>query len=365
MFRGKLMQVLFKKVKRKSVNMKGQATIEFMSTYGFMFLILGIAIVAIFVLTTYTNSIQDTTCNTFSNVVCNYVEYYPNTTYGYGVLELAIENGQSTPINITQITSNLTNTNGVGSCSPSFLYPAQESLCKIIFSNSNIGSQVNSGVYNISLGYCNSGVMGLNQTGCIYNNSIYGGSFSVYPANQEVTPFVSIVGELPKNKQTISELSQPLIPYNYTIIQNGDFVSYTVGNSISYALGNGAYLGDMYFGLVTVPYPGILSSLNNEDIACSSPYNSLLSMSYTTFYMYQSNTITINAYANNAIQVYYKNSQWQSWIPAFSSSWNSNSGITEYTMSNSIPKGIYQLAVVQQSSCGDSVQAFQINGVYS
>ncbi len=359
------MQISFKKLKNEHRSMKGQATVEFMSTYGFMFLVLGIAIFAIFILTTYTNSIQDTTCNTFSNVACNFVEYYPNTTYGYGVLQLSIENGQSTPINITQISSNVSGTNGFGSCAPSFLYPAQESLCKIIFNNSNFGSQVTSGVYSINLGYCNSGVTSLNKTSCMYNSSIYGGSFSVYPANQEITPFVSIVGQLPSNKQTISELSEPLLPYNYTVVQNGDFVGFGSGNTLSYALGNGAYLGNTYFGLTTVSYPGILSSLNNENIACSSPYNSLLSMSYTSFYMYESNTITIDTYTNNAIQVYYKNSKWQSWVPAFSSSWSSTSGVTEYTSSNLIPQGSYQLAVVQENSCGSSVQALRISGIYS
>lgn len=359
------MKSLFKNIKNKHKNMKGQATVEFMSTYGFMFLVLSIAIVAIFVLTTYTNSIQDTVCNSFSNVACNFVEYYPNTTYGYGVLQLAIENGQSTPINITQISSNVSDINGVGDCSPSFLYPAQESLCKIIFTNSNFGQQITSGVYNINLGYCNSKVTGLNESSCIYNNSIYGGSFDVYPSNDEVTPFVSIVGMLPENIQSINQLSQPIIPNNYTVVQNGDFISYTDGNSISYALGNGVYVGNTYFGLNTVSYPGILSTLNNGNTACSSPYNSLLSMSYTSFYMFKANTITINAYANNAVQVYYKNSQWQDWIPAFSSSWNGNAGVTEYTMSNSIPQGNYQLAIVQENICGNSLQALQINGIYS
>ncbi|MEM0200970.1 MAG: hypothetical protein QXD23_01025 [Candidatus Micrarchaeaceae archaeon] len=364
MLRGKLMNIGFKNLKNKKY-IKGQSTIEFMSTYGFMFLVLGIAILAIFLLTTYTNTIQDTTCNSFSNIMCNFVEYYYNTTYNYGVLQFAIENGQSTPINITNISSNVTSISSSGVCSPSFLYPAQESLCKIIFNKTYFGSQVTSGVYNINLGYCNSKVTGLNESGCIYNNSVYGGAFDVYPSNEEITPFVSIIGLLPNNIRSINELSQPTIPNNYTIIQNGDFVSYTSGNSISYALGNGAYIGNTYFGLITVPYPGLLSSLNNQNIACSSPYNSLLSISYTSFYMYDSNTISISAYATNAIQVYYKNIKWQSWVPAFTSSWNGNSGLTQYISSNFIPSGNYELAIAQTSDCGNNLQAFKINGIYS
>lgn len=341
---------------------KAQATIEFMSTYGFMFLLLGIAIVAVVLITSYTNTIQNTVCTSYSNLACNFVQYYTNSTFTYSVTGFSFTNTQSVPINITSISGTIGSSNSnIGICSPSFIYPAQESMCEIVFNGLIDNAQLINGIYNISVGYCNSAAQSLNSTACIYNKTNYGGAFEAYTTNSPSMPFTVIVGQLPSSIQLETEPSTPIMPSNYTLLQNGDLVGYTTQNSLSYAFGSSLYLGSTYFGDVVQNFPGIISYLNNNGISCATPYNSILSMAYSTFYMYQSNTITINAYATNAIQVYYKNKAWNKWVAAFTgSNWNQNNAVNSYTSQNTIPSGTYQIAVAWVKTCGDGVQALQV-----
>ncbi|MGC8479405.1 MAG: hypothetical protein ACP5M9_01920 [Candidatus Micrarchaeia archaeon] len=349
---------------RKS--MKAQATIEFMSTYGFMFLILGIAIVAIVLITTYTNTIQSTTCTPYGGLNCNYVYYYNNQNSNYGVLELSFGNSQEVPINITSINASILNLNETGVCSPTFLYPGQESICEIPFNSLNLADQNEYGSYSVNAGYCNSNINYLNGTSCTYNTTIYKGNFYLYSSSTAVNPFVTILGVGSNTLQLNPELSIPIIPPNYTIEQNGDLVPISTYNSIIYAFGSSVYVGQNYLGANVISFPSTLSDLNNMEVSCNAPYNSLLSVSYSTFYMYQPNTISINAYATNAIQIYYKNSLWKNWAQAFTTTnWNKNNGIVEYTSQNSIPSGNYEVAVVWEQSCGSGLQAVQISNIYS
>ncbi len=275
-------------------------------------------------------------------------------------------NSQSVPINITNIKGTMGTSTGTGACSSSFLYPAQETMCEMVFPSFTVSQQVMSGIYNISVNYCNSESLSLSFDKCIYNKTSYGGSFDVYPTNTQSTPFVVIASQIPSNTQLEPEPAIPVIPYNYSLLQNGDMVGYRTDNSISYAFSSNAYLGNTYLGNNAISFPGILSDLNSGNVACSSPYNSILSIAYSTFYMYQSNTITINAYATNAIQVYYKDQGWSNWAQAFSgSNWNQNNGVESYTVQNTITPGVYQIAVAWADTCGGGVEALQLQNIGS
>ncbi len=344
--------------------MKAQATIEFMSTYGFMFILLGIAITAVVLLTTYVNNIQDTTCTSYSNLECNFVEFYSNITNTYSIVDISLINSQTVPVNITGISATVGSVKGTGLCSPAFLYPAQETMCEIVLPNFIQSGQVAYGIFNINAGYCNSDSYSLNSTACHYNASVYGGSFDAYPSNTEITPFVVITGRLPSSIQLESEPLIPILSSNYTLLQNGDFVSYRTQNSISYAFGSNAYIGQKYFNEKVQNFPGIISSLNTQNIACSAPYNSIFSVAYSTIQMYQGNTITVNAYATNAIQIYYKGQNSNIWTAVFNGgSWNVGNGVNSYTAQPFLNAGIYQIAVAWVKTCGEGLQAVQIGNI--
>ncbi len=344
--------------------MKAQATVEFMSTYGFMFILLGIAITAVVLLTTYVNTIQDTTCTSYSNLECNFVEFYNNITNSYSIVDISLINSQTVPVNITGISATIGSNKGTGLCSPAFLYPAQETMCEVVFPNFVQNGQVAYGIFNINAGYCNSESYSLNSTACQYNSSVYGGSFDAYPSNTEITPFVVIAGQLPSSIRLEIEPSTPILPYNYTLLQNGDFVGYRTQNSISYAFGSGQYVGQVYFNENVQNFPGILSSLNSQNVACSSPYNSILSVAYSTFQMYQANTITVNVYATNAIQIYYKQQGGSAWTSLLNGgSWNARNGVGSYIGQTFLNPGIYQIAVEWVKTCGSGLQAVQIENV--
>ncbi len=346
--------------------MKSQSSIEFLSTYGFVFLVIGLAVAIIFFVASYNNSVVSTQCKTFGGLTCNFVGYYVNATYGYSIITVSVSNAQTSPISINSINVTVGSGSANGICAPNFLYQGQEATCVAALPVNSLQNSFQTGSYSIGAGFCVSQVNSINSQGCSYIPSNYTGSFSVYNESNDTMPFSVIVAYLPGNVQLQQEPTSPIIPSNYIMTQNGDFVPVRNNTGFKYAFGTSEYVGSGSFtGFTVLPYPSILSVLSSNSVPCSPPYQSIEDIAYSAFYMPGSSAVSFGAYSDNAIEVYYKKSTWSNWLEAFSGAgWSSGTHTsTELEGSNTISKGYYQIAVVNVNTCGNGMQAVSVNGI--
>ena len=345
--------------------MKSQSSIEFLSTYGFIFLVIGIAVALIFFVASYNGKITSAQCTAFGGLNCNFVGYYPNATYGYSMVTMSISNAQASPIHITSINITVDGISAEGICAPGFLYQDQEATCIAALSGNTLQTSAHTGTYSIGAGFCVSSGNDISSSGCNYLPSNYTGSFNVYSAGNDTTPFSVAVAYVPGNVQLPALPSSPTIPSNYLIVQNGDMVPSRNLTGFKYAFGTPKYLSDTYFSTNVVAYPSILSVLNSNTIPCAPPYQPVESVAYSAFYMPGSNMVSFQAYSDNAIEIYYKQSSWGNWVNAFSGKgWTTLPNIgTLLSSKNTLSAGYYQIAVDYVNVCGDGMQAVSVNGI--
>ncbi len=342
--------------------MKSQSATEFITTYGFMFLALSLAIAVILFLASYNGTAPSTQCTPFSTISCNFINYYPNITAGYAIATLSFTNSQSVPINITNLRLTIDNLTATGTCSPTFVYPGQESTCIAPYTLNSLSNNLHSGGYILTAGFCNTGVSALNASACVYTVSNYTGTIEVYNAPNDTSPFSVIVATIPSSIQLPAYNSVPLIPSNYSFVQNGDWVPARNMTGLSYAFASsGAQLS--YFGINTISFPGLLSALNSNSLPCTTPYGSLLSIAYSVFYLNKPSTVSFSVYGDNSIEAYYKPAGATYWTSVFGgTAWNTVT-ITTHTATASLGAGTYRLAVEWANTCGQGIQAFAMNGI--
>ncbi len=235
-------------------------------------------------------------------------------------------------------------------------------ICAVFYS---LQTSYHNGRYEISAGFCVSSANALNSTGCSYLPSNYTGSFQVYSSTTDVMPFSVVVAYVPGSVQLPSEPSSPTIPSNYMVTQNGDFVPLRNLTGFKYAFGTGYYLPNTYFSTNVLAYPSVLSVLNSNTVPCSSPYQSVESVAYSAFYMPSSGSVSFSAYSDNAIEIYYKQQGWSSWIKALAGSGWSTATHTGAALagSNTLSSGYYQIAVDTVNVCHEGLQAVSVNGI--
>lgn len=340
--------------------MKAQSAIEFLATYGFLFIILATAIILITLLATSTGVAVQSQCASFGTVSCNYVDYYIGN--GYSLLLFSITNSQAAPVNVISVNATINSKTWNGLCEPGFLMPGAEATCVVnLPRQGNIGGS-ESGFYTVNAEYCNAGVGSLNSVECSYEPALYSGSFYTYVSDTKAAVFSVSVARVPSSLQIVPYNGVPQIPSGYQVMQNGDLVAASNALGFGYAYGSGGFVGLDHLGIRTIPFPASLSVLS-DSAACSQPYNSLYSVAYSVFYVNSPTRVGISAYSNNAIDVYYQYGGSGVWDSMFQSSlWNSN-GNNEGGAYVSLASGLYGIAVASAEECGPGVQALAVNGL--
>jgi hypothetical protein len=347
--------------------MRSQSSIEFLTTYSFLFIILGVMISIILFLSMAPSLSMPSQCSAFSGPTCNFVAITSNSATGYSLVTISVTNSQSVPINITSMNTTIKSLVSPGACTPTFLYPGQEATCvspvNSIYSLTNLVE----GYYVLNAQYCNSGISSLSAANCTFEKVFYSGSFSSEPI--AITPIVfSVAASQSPRTSNLIPYSMNLItePNNYTILQNGAWIANSTIYAIGYAFANNAaMIGHTYFTFNTVQFPQIFSSLSNNNIACNyPPYNSMLSIASTTLYVNPAMTLNVMTETSGAIGVFYREVQTGSqWVSAFgASSWKPQ-GPTKYVKTPiNLNKDFYNLEVVWSDPCGSGGQIFEIGG---
>ncbi len=363
--------------------MRAQSAVEFLSTYGFMFAILGIAIALSAFLATSASSGIPSQCNSYAGPSCNFVSLYSNLPSQYSLVTLSITNTQSVPINITNVSVSVRGAAFPGICAPQLVYPGQEATCVANATIApSIGSQVQ-GSYLINAGYCNQGISSISKGGCSvpsqanYERVSYGGSFTVSALPQQLALFSVAAAVGPANFQGMSYNSfigsspfsnnGPAIPLNFTIVQNGDWVSNVSAGTLVYSFETANNIGAPFYGRNTILFPQSTSLLGVNSIACSGSFNSTLSLASTVVYVTAPGGSSIAVTTDNAIEIFLKpapslsNGNWivGNWVSAYQgAAW----GVGSFGPA-SVPlnaKGLYYLEVLWENTCGPGVQEFYL-----
>ena len=356
--------------------MKAQSAIEFLTTYGFLFAIIGVTLSFIAFLASSAASSVPSQCSSYAGPSCNFVSFYSNTVSTYSVVTLSITNTQSVPINITDIAVTVRGTTFAGACAPQLVYPGQQATC--VAANAlapSIGSTVQ-GLYSIDAKYCNLGLSAVSKGNCAvpsaanYATVSYGGSFTTGAVQQQIALFSVAAAVGPSNFNGLSYNSflrnnGPLIPLNYTIMQNGDWVTNVNSGNTVYAFSSSNSFVNTILGVAPGSFPqSVYTTLGTNNVACPSPFNSVLSLASTVIYL-RGSTATANVVVitDNAIAVFIKPapaSNTITWNSVFGSNeWGPNLPVTQASNTFSLNGGsIYYLEVLWENTCGPGVQEF-------
>ncbi|MGC9099258.1 MAG: hypothetical protein ACP5HW_01780 [Candidatus Micrarchaeia archaeon] len=324
--------------------MLGQSSIEFLTTYSFLFIMLGILASLIFYFATLPPSMLPESCTAFSGPTCNAAEYYANKSAGYSFFVIALSNSGSTPISVTNITVNVRSNTFTGTCSPSLVEPGMYTLC-MAGKNSiaPLGTYIQ-GFYTLHALACNSGIakLGLN---CNENVS-YSGSFALEESQVKPQLFAVGVAAGPEGSSIPSFPNAPYIPSGWSEIENGYWATYPNG----YAYTSTPQYTGSALGFKLVPFPQVTSMLNGNTL-CTYPYNSALSIASTVIYVPSSRSIGVYLDTGGAAEVYYEEPGSNTWVNVFGgAAWKLQSP-TVYSNTITFNNGVVKLAVVWASNC--------------
>lgn len=355
--------------------MRSQSSIEFLTTYSFLILILSIAVSVILFIATAPTLTIPSQCSSFTGPTCNLAQIYTNQSLSYSMTTLSFTNSQSVPVNIISISVTIKASPYTGYCTPTFLYPGEQTTCVAQTGGTLSVSSLIQGYYQLNAQYCNSGVLYLSRANCTYETIAYSGAFGSMPQRSRSAVFSVVAAQSPNALHFLSyavikpPANAPVLPNNFSILQDGDWVSMISSGTIGYAFAtNTPMLGTKYFGYTTQSYPSSLYWLNSNSVACSLPYNSLISIASTTLYFSSPASSTLNIKTSGEMEVFYKGplpgSTWQS---AFlGGNWlNQIQTLASNTATISFSKGLYSIAVMWSNPCGGGGQVFKLSGIPS
>ncbi|MEM3791147.1 MAG: hypothetical protein QXL16_00240 [Candidatus Micrarchaeaceae archaeon] len=322
-----------------------QSSIEFLTVYGFVFLIIGLSVYIILFYASSTLSFIPSQCNAYSGIYCEVAYIYSNSSLSYSTLTLVVSNSGSEPINISQMSVQIRNSYSYGGCTPSYIYPGSYSICVAkmpVFDP--LGSLVQ-GFFTLQGYSCNSGVNSTTYGSCLAENSTFGGAFVAQGSPKEFVPFAMISAEGPSSIQAPPFSYSPALPSKWRIVQNG-FMALNYTGVFSYSFGNG-----------TQPFPNGASFLNTK-VSCTYPYNTTFSIFSTTLFFLYPSTAGVTITTSDGMEVYYKPlAPGTVWSNVFSgSAWKTQTATTYGPDSASLNSGLYQVEILWFNDCNYGTQ---------
>ncbi len=339
--------------------MKLQSSIEFLSTYGFLFVVMAVALAIIIFLASSAQSNFTAQCAGYGGFVCSYSSYYSNLSSYYSLATVALESSQSVPLNITSFNATVGTTTVNGLCTPNFVYPGETVVCSVPFNGiMTLGTFVK-GYYAVGAKYCNNAIGEIPLNNCTQAVT-YTGSFLTESTAVGGVVFGVAVGQGANaiSPITYNSISPPFLPGNYVLAQNGEWDVNGTGGNVIYSFSTNSYIGSGYLGTNAVAFPQSTAMLNNVT-TCATSFTPLISMAFTTLYA-NANVNLEKIETTNAMALYYRPNGASTWNSFFgSNSWTSN-GITGYTANTVLNPGLYNLESVWYTPCGQGLQALNI-----
>ena len=346
--------------------MKLQSSIEFLTTYSFLFLLIGIILSFLFFFASSPRAIIPTQCVQLGGPSCTAAIDYVNRTAGYSIITFGFVNSESVPINVTGISALVNTANSISNgCTPQVVLPGGTFTCIAVMQQTpSIGNLVN-GFYTINGLYCNNALSGFPSSCASGTNVQYGGSFSVTAQPAKSLIFSVLVLQQTNTLQQVPPyiLTPNAIPSGYARVQNGAWTSTQKG----FAFGTGAYQGSTQFGFKIAPFPPSVSVLNDNGISCSAPYNTLVSLASTVVYVPAAHIASpvVSVYKDDGAEVYYQTNTkiWSNVINGAGWGGTPGGGSLGAQPAFTLTSGINYLSLAWYNSCADGAEIMGIAGL--
>ncbi len=311
--------------------MKAQAALEFLTTYGFLFIIVGIVLSALIFIVISPTIYLSSSCTAQSGPYCAFVQLYSNTSQHFSLLTFVLTNSESVPINVTQMNIIIRGKTFTGYCTPSFLVSGQSAVCVSYLNFSPALATFTQGFYSVSAKYCNSGITGLYNYSCSFSSTSsisYSGYFSAEAVPKLTIPISMLALQGPKTVQVAPYPGVPEFPPGYLVMQNGYIARNITNKELNFSFGTPGYqtttLKPQNLNLPVYPFPSSVSSLNALVSCGYNPsahqyYNSTYSIFATTLYFPTTEKLNVSVSVDDIIQVYYKpvtSNSWSTVIPS-------------------------------------------------
>ena len=164
----------------------GQSAIEFLTVYGYVFLILGIVMGLLVLYFNIPRSIIPFQCNFYSGFQCTDATFATNTIAGLTSLIIVASDTQPGVINITSFNSVVNGqqqTAGSSFCMPQQVIQGQFIYCVADFTFATSPSAVYIGNFSIHANYCGASSQNVSTANCVAGtNYTYSGSVRVQPS---------------------------------------------------------------------------------------------------------------------------------------------------------------------------------------
>ncbi|MEM3180966.1 MAG: hypothetical protein QXV13_01290 [Candidatus Micrarchaeaceae archaeon] len=342
--------------------MRSQSSIEFLTTYGFMFIIIGVVISVLVFITVSPLVYSPSQCSAYAGPYCSSAQLYSNATGHFSLITLALTNSESVPINVSNVTMTISGLSATGACTPLIALPGQGIVCVAEFSSYSppLASYVQ-GFYRLSAKTCNSGISGIFNGTCVYQSANFSGAFEASAEPSLTIPVSVLALQGSRNQQRAPFTSLPYLPANCSVVQSTYLPLNLSKKVLEYAFGTPSYQGDIYFGEKVVPFPFAVNSLNNNNVDCSTPgrFNSTYSIFATTLFLPTAEILNFSYQVDDDLALYYKASTTSSWS-SISEGIGSGSGIAVR-----VGPGLYNVEVLWVNICAPGVQVVKISNFTS
>jgi|GEM_PF-487791 len=161
------------------MQIKGQTAIEFLTTYGFVFLIIALALLVLLLLSSIPKTVLPAECSFYGGFNCEDTVYF-NSGFNSQFVIVATDS-QSGIVNISNFSANIGYLQSYkGSCTPKVVTAGQTVYCIANFSSSATLGQLYSVTFHVSANYCSNAPGSLDNATCIASKAYsYGGQARV------------------------------------------------------------------------------------------------------------------------------------------------------------------------------------------
>jgi hypothetical protein len=170
---------------------KGQSAIEFITTYGMVFLVIIVAVTAVAMFISFPATILPSVCTFYSGFNCVDSLFVPNTIYGGSTLYVAATYGEPGVFSILSFNAVLGNRNStLGSCTPNTLVDGESTFCVAQFPMTPANGSTYYGTIKVQGNYCANSAQNLTDTTCLPTNGIFNfsGNIRIQPTATENVP---------------------------------------------------------------------------------------------------------------------------------------------------------------------------------
>lgn len=134
---------------------KAQSAIEFLNTYSFVFIVLGVVMAMLFVLVRVPSAVMPSQCSFYGGFTCSESGYAVNAISGNTIVYVLAVDGQPGVVNISSFSANVTHVGAAsGSCSPSRVVQGELAYCTAELPTAATLGSIYQGSFVIKGNYC-------------------------------------------------------------------------------------------------------------------------------------------------------------------------------------------------------------------